>query len=154
MVSWVIADWRVWNRHVNRDITLLSSPLEDENPSFGGPTVLSLPGLWDTSPDQISLFCPMPAALAKVSQQQPYKLWGVMGRSGKLSHTPWVIPVLSCSLSFQLNIFCQSLLSFKVHCYQCNSGFLIRLCVSSWFILTTSEPAGQKHWQMSEPVKF
>lgn len=34
MVSWVIADWGVANRHINRDITVLSSPHQDESPSL------------------------------------------------------------------------------------------------------------------------
>lgn len=55
---------------------------------LAGPSLLSMPGLQDTSPDQLSLFCPMLIALAKVSQQQPYKHWRVTGRPEQSSHTP------------------------------------------------------------------
>lgn len=78
---------------------------------LGGLTGLPLPGSEEVVPDQIALLCPVLVVLAKGSQQQLYKLWGAMGRQQKLSHTPWVIPVLSFSSSFQINTFfaCASL---------------------------------------------
>lgn len=148
MVSWVIPDWRFANRHINRDISLLSSPLQDEKPS--------LPAWWSHRPLCAWLVGHIPrsdfSVLSHASspcQSIPATTTQTLGSDGKTRE------IVSHSLN-NTSPFLQS--QFPVKHFRPSLYFCLKPTVTSaiqffWLgsvcvcvvLLKTSEPAGQKY---------